>query len=291
MKSLLHRAFAKINFGLRILGKRKDGYHDIETIFHRIGLHDELRVEPAGELTIDCSDPTIPAGENLAFLAAARLRERYGVTAGARLTLRKRIPSGAGLGGGSADAAGTLLLLCRLWGLTPAGSDLREIALGLGSDVPYFLSAGSALATSRGERLEYFDLPLPYAILLAIPPFGVSTREAYASVTPGNHQDSDDLKTLLLQHLHPPELLRNVLVNDFEASVSRANPAIPELKREIYRAGADFASMSGSGSAVYGVFSDPTAAGNAALVLGRANFVHVTPPGFVADPGVGAAVD
>ncbi len=280
---LFQRAFAKINLGLRVIRKRQDGYHDIETVFHRVNIFDDLVAGPAQDLSLSCDDPRIPIDGNLVLLAAGLLRQRFGVRAGARLTLTKRIPYGAGLGGGSADAAAALLLLCRLWKLAPPRGSLDEIALAIGSDVPYFLGAGSAYATSRGEMLSYFQLTLPYAILVIVPEIHLSTRSAFEAIVPVDHSGSDDLRTLLLQHLDRPDLLRNVLFNDFEAPAIRSHPQIGDLRRRIYDSGADCCLLSGSGSSVFGIYSDDAAAAAAASSLGGEFRTFLTPSGFVPD--------
>ena len=150
----MHRAHAKINLGLRILGRRDDGYHDIETVFHRIALHDEIELETAPALTVESSDPAAPGGEEtICHRAAGLLRERLGIERGASIRIRKNIPVGAGLGGGSADAALVLRELPRVWGLSATDETLRDLALQLGSDVPYFLGTGSALRTGGARGL------------------------------------------------------------------------------------------------------------------------------------------
>ncbi len=285
------RAFAKINLGLRVTRKREDGYHDIETVFHRIDIFDDLVVEPAQVLSLSCDEPRIPIEGNLILLAAERLRARFGIGSGARFILTKRIPHGAGLGGGSADAAAALQLLCRLWKIDPQPGVLDEIALGVGSDVPYFLGEGSGHATSRGEILSYFHLALPYAVLVVVPDIRISTRSAFESIVPVDHSDSDDLRTLLLQHLDRPDLLRNVLFNDFEAWAIRSHPAIGELRKRLYDSGADCCLLSGSGSAMLAIFSNPQSAAAALASFGREFRTFLTPAGFIPDlriigPGV-----
>ncbi len=280
---LFQRAFAKINLGLRIIRKRKDGYHDIETIFHRIDIHDDLAAELSSALSLSCDDPELPVEGNLVLIAAEKLRERFNVRSGAKITLTKRIPYGAGLGGGSADAAAALRILCRLWKLEPSPGVLAEIALGIGSDVPYFLGEGSAHAASRGEKLSYFQLALPYAILVVAPHIPVSTRSGYEAVVPRSYADSDDLRTLLLQHIDRPDLLRNVLLNDFERPLLRSHPAIGEIKNRLYEYGADFCLLSGSGSALFAIFSQEKAALEAAGRFTAEHRVFLTRPGFVPD--------
>jgi 4-diphosphocytidyl-2-C-methyl-D-erythritol kinase len=280
---VFQRAFAKINLGLRVIRKREDGFHDLETVFHRVDISDILRAEPASELTLSCDDPALETNDNLVLAAARALRETFGVRIGARLTLTKRIPHGAGLGGGSSDAAAALRLLTRLWNLAPAAGDLESIALSVGSDVPFFLGESSAYATSRGEKLAWFPLVLPCAVLVVAPAIHVSTRAAFQSVVPVGRDTPGDLRTLVLRDPDRPENLRGVVENDFERPVFGAHPEIRSIRDRLYENGAGFALMSGSGSSVFGLFADEGAAGRAAGTFAGEHRVFLTPPGFVPD--------
>jgi 4-diphosphocytidyl-2-C-methyl-D-erythritol kinase len=283
------RAYAKINLGLRVTGKRGDGYHEICTVFHRIGLFDEIILRPADSITVEATDPALPSGEtNICHAAALLLRERSvaerrGAPPGVNISITKRIPVGAGLGGGSADAAAVLRRLPALQGMSIAEAELRALALRLGSDVPFFLGNDSALGRGRGEVLEYFRLDVPFAILLCTPPIRVSTRWAYSRIVPRppDRPDQDDLRSVLLRGMSDLPLLRERLVNDFEAPVFREHPAIRSVKESMVRDGALFASMSGSGSSVYGFFHDTGAAAHAAASLDSPGFrTFITPPHF-----------
>ena len=162
---------AKVNLFLRVVERRADSYHEVETVLQSIGLYDTLEFAPAGELTLACDQPDLPLGPgNLVWKAAEALRARFGVapTQGASIAIQKQIPVGAGLGGGSADAAATLVALAQLWGLDAGRSDLEEVAAGLGSDVPFFLTGGAMLARGRGERLT--PLPPGPSLWLALVP-------------------------------------------------------------------------------------------------------------------------
>ncbi len=251
------RAYAKINLGLSVVRRRPDGYHDIETVFHRIDLYDRLTFEEGDEILLRTGSAEIPGDErNLCYRAAALLREYLGHRKGVVITLDKRIPVGAGLGGGSSDAATTLRSLVSLWNVSVPDDDLATMALKLGSDVPYFLNFGSALAKGRGEILEYFQLMLPYAILVANPGIHVSTPWAYSQISPPREQHHESLKCTLLDNLDTPSELARRLRNDFEDVVFREFPAVGRLKQEMISAGASFALMSGSGSTVYGLFRE-----------------------------------
>jgi len=280
----MHRAYAKINLGLRILERRPDGFHNIETVFHRIALHDEVTLEPAGTIEVSTSLSAAPGGEaNICYGAVRLLQERLGVRTGARISIRKAIPVGAGLGGGSADAALVLRELPRLWGLDVTEETLRELALQLGSDVPYFLGPGSALARGRGEQLSYTQLEIPYTILLCSPDIHVSTAWAYRGVTASGIRDLPDLLVILREGLEDPTLLRGSLINDFEPTVFASYPEIQRVKETMLDSGAVYASMSGSGSSVFGLF----AAGDDAAALAesfrrRGYSTSTTPPGFIA---------
>ena len=151
------KAYAKINLTLEVLGRREDGYHDIASIMQAVDLCDTLSFEPADELTLECDVPELSADENLVLRAAGMLREETGCESGSKITLEKCIPSAAGLGGGSSDAAATLVGLNELWGLGLTVEELTPLAAGVGSDVPFFLHGGTAMVLGRGERIR----PLP----------------------------------------------------------------------------------------------------------------------------------
>lgn len=280
---------AKINIGLRILRKRSDGYHDIETIFHRIALSDEITLERSTGISFSSDDPTLPTDErNLCVRAAHLLRdEARGECGGVSIHLKKRIPAGAGLGGGSSDAASTLLGLEKLWKLRLTAQRRHALAATVGSDVPYFLRPGSASATGRGEVLEYFRLDLPYWILLVYPAVQVSTAWAYSQVRPGEGTNAVPLREILSGYAgNLGELSLNVK-NDFEPAVFRSFPAVREIKERVISLGAGFAQMSGSGSSVYGFFEEERRLRRAAEILGERFSVFVTPP-FYAHSSVGA---
>ena len=229
------RSFAKINWSLRITGKRADGFHDLETVFQTISLHDELTFRPAERLSLTCDDPAIPTDDTNLVVRAARAVN----AAPATIELRKRIPAGGGLGGGSSNAAATLLAL------GGGRDDLPEIALSLGSDVPFFLLGGTAYATGRGERLT----PLPsmdgIPLLLVFPEERVLTKEAFARVTRYSPALGIDAYTNGFE----------AFTNDFEEPVFALLPQLRALKQRLYESGATFAAMSGSGSTLFGAFA------------------------------------
>ncbi|HHP7237394.1 4-(cytidine 5'-diphospho)-2-C-methyl-D-erythritol kinase [Longibacter sp.] len=278
---------AKINLGLHVLRKREDGYHDIETVFHRIDWSDAVSVEPAETLSMTCSDPDLPTDEgNLCIQAALDLQDAAGVTDGAKIHLEKRVPYGAGLGGGSSDAAATLLLLADLW-LTKDGAGgrpgaevhamLHNVAAGVGSDVAFFLEdVPSAYATGRGEKMRPlrpdvggFELSAP--VVIVVPPVKVSTPDAYRQITP-RESNRPDLADLVIGEDYAR--WRRELTNDFAGPMMEAHPEIRRAHDLLVELGADYASLSGSGSAVFGVFTDAAGA-RAAERQAKARGYHV----------------
>ena len=180
--TLAAEAFAKTNLRLEVLGRRPDGFHDIDTIFQTIDLTDRLEVsaEPS-EIVLECDEASIPRGsENLVVRAAEALRARCGIPAGARIRLVKNIPAGGGLGGGSSDAAVALLLLSRLWKTGAGRGLLAEVGAGIGSDVPFFFVGGTARGRGRGEILDPLDDAPSVPLVVLVPPFPISTAEVYA---------------------------------------------------------------------------------------------------------------
>jgi 4-diphosphocytidyl-2-C-methyl-D-erythritol kinase len=277
-----YRAYAKINLGLRVLRKRPDGYHDIETVFHCIDVYDSISFEPSNSITIQSSSPDVPSDEtNLCHKAATLLRERMATTKGVAITLTKRIPIGAGLGGGSSDAATILRHLPQFWGASLAEPVIRTMAEQLGSDVPYFLVRGTARATGRGEILEYFPLDVPYTIVVCNPGVHISTSWAYGQIRPQETQSRISLKDSVLDGMRNPSTLQDTVKNDFESPITLRYPEIGSLKCSLVENGALFSLMSGSGSTVYGIFGDPERADFTAKSLSvRGVSTYITAPGF-----------
>lgn len=234
------RAFAKINWTLRVTGRRDDGYHDLETIFQTISLHDTLTFTPSDRLTLTCDDPAIPVDDSNLVVRAARLADTpYAIH------LEKRIPHGGGLGGGSSDAAATL---------TALGIPRPELALSLGSDVPFFLAGGTAYATGRGEVLTPLRNRAGIALLLLFPPERVLTPEAFRML----RRFSPAVGIDRLRDFDPLTD-RELLINDFEEPVFERLPQLRTLKQRLYDAGAHWAAMTGSGSTIVGAFADAAA--------------------------------
>lgn len=258
------RAPAKVNLGLHVLRRRADGYHDVETVLVPLGWHDGLTAEAGGPFRFSCSDASLPAdGRNLCVRAAHLLAEHAGTAPSGTLHLEKRLPHGAGLGGGSSDAAHTLRLLAEVWRAEVREEDLHAMASALGSDVPFFLHEGPMLATGRGEVLAPLGeaYRFPFALAVVVPPVHVPTAEAYALVTPSS-AGRPDLRELVASN--DLARWRRELVNDFEAPVLARHPEARKAKEMLEAAGAGYAALSGSGAAVFGVFEHAGAAQQAA---------------------------
>ena len=211
-------SFAKINWHLRVGGRRRDGFHELCTVFQTVDLHDTISFEEDDELSLACDDPNVPTdGSNLILKAAALLAERAGVAKGSRIELQKRIPAPGGLGGGSSNAVTALLGLSRIWGLEPSPEDLREIAEKLGSDVPFFLIGGTAMATGRGEILEPLTDVDEQFLVLATPQIAVNTAQAFKSLGRESLTDPDSESTLALcrRDAQSLQIEQGQLVNDF----------------------------------------------------------------------------
>lgn len=249
------RCNAKVNLFLRVLGPRPDGYHDIETVFHSIALHDTLTLTPtAGGLTLECDAPGVPTGpDNLALKAAARVLE--GTPHGVHITIEKRIPAGAGLGGGSADAAGTLVGLNSLFGLGHSQEDLARFACDLGADVRFLLEGGCAAGKGRGDDLSRLRPMAQLPIALAVPEITVSTAWAYASLKRGLTTGEVSL-SMITNALETGDQARvlGLLSNDFEGLIFEKHPSVGRVKDDLLVCGAEAALMSGTGPVVYGLF-------------------------------------
>jgi 4-diphosphocytidyl-2-C-methyl-D-erythritol kinase len=281
VNSISAQAYAKINLGLRILRKRPDGYHDIETVFHLINICDELTFVQSESVSLACSDSTLPCDdENLCMKAVRILQQQCNTRQGVKITLKKNIPVGAGLGGGSSDAATTLRALTKLWNLQINEDTLAELALRLGSDVPFFLTPGTAYATGRGEKLEYLPIVLPYWIVTAYPKIHISTAWAYSHINPAREPGAFTLKYIMQEYHGNVSKLSGLLKNDFEHVVKAHHPKVDKMLEALKFHGAKLVQLSGSGSSVYGVFTSKAAAEGFAHKAGDGNIVCITPPHF-----------
>lgn len=256
---MILNAYPKINIGLDILRKREDGYHDIDTLMVPVGgVHDTLEILPSDKqgcsLQIEGMGINCSADRNLVVKAWMLMRERYGV-GGVDMRLEKRIPFGAGLGGGSADAAAAIKGINTLFELNLSDQEMVDVAARLGSDIPFFIHSEPMFCRGRGEILSPAEVDLSGLwCLITKPAFEISTPEAYAGVTP--HIPSLPLERRLRL---PREMWQNEIVNDFEASLFGRYTPLANIKRELQKQGALYASLSGSGSAMYALFeSEPT---------------------------------
>jgi 4-diphosphocytidyl-2-C-methyl-D-erythritol kinase len=246
------KAYAKINWFLKVFGRRNDGYHEICSLIHKVGLHDILYLKPSDDLTLS-SDIQIPTEDNLVYRAAKLLQEKSGIRSGAEIRLKKNIPQSAGLGGGSSDAASTLAGLNELWSLKLSRGELLLLA---------------------GQKLTHYSVSVPFAILLVNPGINISTRWAYDKLQAVRMQDigtdltkridnADNIQ-LFIHAVQKGEIDGNTCFrNDFESALIEDFPAIGEIKESLLREGATLSMMSGSGSTLFGVFDSMKEAENA----------------------------
>src|SRR5215471_186817 len=263
------RAFAKINLDLQVIGVRPDGYHELRTTFQSIALSDTLTfTKTRGPFRIECDDGALPLDRtNLIWKAAERmmrLMRRRDSPSGVTVRVEKNIPMQSGLGGGSSDAAATLRALASLWRVRASDAELRHAAAKLGADVPYFLEGGTVLGFHRGDLLFPLD-DIPRAwVVVVVPEFGVSTKEAFG------WWDREGRPVV-------SAFGRTGSANDLQKVVSKHHPVVSRLVRALQKAGAFHASLSGSGSAVYGMFRRRADAQSVARMLaGPRTFVTPT---------------
>lgn len=244
---------AKINLGLNIVEKRPDGYHNLETVFYPIDIHDTLEVVPSNQLNLHLSGAPLEGdpNKNLVIRAWQLLQKDYGIPP-VDIRLNKAIPSQAGLGGGSSDGAFMLRLLNDLFQLNIPLEELIQKAASLGADCPFFITDSPAYAEGIGEKLSPISLDLSqYHLLIIKPPVAVSTREAFANIIP--QQTEVKCRDIVKQDIRT---WREQLMNDFEDSIFPQYPRLKEIKQQLYQQGALYAAMSGSGSSLYGFFEE-----------------------------------
>lgn len=255
---------AKINWFLNVHHLRSDGFHEIESLIQKISLYDILMFKPSGDVRI-VSDLEIPVHENIVYKTAVLLKEKFQINTGAEIHITKKIPVAAGLGGGSSDAATSLIAFNSLWSLDLSQDDLFKLAGELGSDVPFFLDGPLAFVEGRGEKISSHRAAKAVPLLLVKPPVSVSTRWAYGNLalsrkngripklTKKSHK-SDNIR-LLIENIGQNDLNRDSnIVNDLEPVTVKRFPVIAEIKDTLLKEGAVFSLMSGSGSTVFGVF-------------------------------------
>jgi len=258
MGELKIKAYAKINLTLDVLGKRADGYHELETIMQTINLADVLTFKEIGQgIRIVTTSPQIPTDEkNLAYQAAQMIMEWGKITSGIQITLKKNIPVAAGLAGGSTDAAATLIGLNQFWGLGIPKEILWEMAARLGSDVAFCLEGGTCLAKGRGEILENLVSPPPFWLVLVKPPISVSTAKVYQGLALDQITKRPETSTMIqaLQRGSLQEIAEN-LVNVLETVTLKMHPALIEIKEQMKSLGASGVLMSGSGPTIFAISS------------------------------------
>jgi 4-diphosphocytidyl-2-C-methyl-D-erythritol kinase len=279
MRALRLRSFAKINLGLEVLALREDGYHELRTLFQTIDLHDDvvLRARPRG-VAVRCDHPGVPRdGTNLAARAAEALRSRARAPGGVEIDIRKRIPVGGGLGGGSSNAATVLLGLDRMWKTGLGAAELHRLARRLGADVPCFLLGGTALGLSRGDEVYPLRHQLRAHVVVVDPGVHVSTARVFArldaSLTP--RVNSNSIFYFVSRELEGSGGFR-VLVNDLEEAALEEAPSLREPVRRVravlLREGALHAALSGSGGSCFGLFGGARPAERARAALAREGF-------------------
>jgi 4-diphosphocytidyl-2-C-methyl-D-erythritol kinase len=283
MPQISGRAFAKVNLGLRILDRRPDGFHELRTVYQTISLADRIELSwtpgRTGEIVLRCDRKDLETPDNLVFRAADALLQRTGSRGNLHINLRKRVPQGAGLGGGSSDAAAALIGLGRLLNRPPRPEILTEVASSLGSDVPFFLQGGRAVGVSRGEEVY----PLPEApkqwLLLLAPHLHSSTPEAYGDLAKARQGsltplDKPRIINVFSSGIGLPggraaQSPAGALANDFEETVFHRFPKLAVLKSRLIKVGACDSALSGSGSALFGLFATRRAAEDARDGLGK----------------------
>jgi 4-diphosphocytidyl-2-C-methyl-D-erythritol kinase len=267
------QAFAKINLDLRVLGRREDGYHEVHTILQTIDWADRIEIERANHF--DFIEHGVDAGEDNLVVKAVRAFERLtGERVRARIELFKDVPSGAGLGGGSADAAVTMLGLHRLYGKQIQQPEMLQALGNLGSDIPFFVTGGKARGAGRGNEIFLKDDDADYALVIVVPETYISTREAYSWLTAPDK--SNTINRFCAQQVSGSE--EQEPGNDFESVVFPRHPLLSEIKSELLRAGARRAMLSGTGSAIFGVFGSTEEAARALPRLSPFGVARVTRP-------------
>ena len=270
---MLLRAFAKINLDLRILGRRNDGYHELRTVFQAIDWYDEILLEPAK--TFEFSAPGTPEDETNLVVRAVRAYETLaGLTANVRIQVKKNIPIGRGLGGGSADAAVVFIGLQRMYKRTLPFDEIPKVLRELGSDVPFFTLGGRASGVGRGDEVYKLEDSADYWLLLVDPDIAIRTADAYSWLTVPDK--SNNIESFCATNGSGCET--EVWTNDFEEPVFQRYPELARIKDELLDLGAYRAALSGSGSAIFGQFQMVSEAARASSSLGRRFRVKVTKP-------------
>ncbi|CAN5729187.1 4-(cytidine 5'-diphospho)-2-C-methyl-D-erythritol kinase [soil metagenome] len=250
-------SFAKINWFLRVLGKRPDGFHELCTVFQTVSLHDNLTFSKHNEIVLICEDKKIPTDEkNLIIKAALELKQKFNIKSGAKIHLEKRIPAPGGLGGGSSNAAATFFGLIKLWRIEIDFAELLETGKKIGSDVPFFFFGGTALGTGRGTKILPLDDFTENHLLIVTPNVNVSTAEAFArlSVPHLTNKSPKSILQICRNEAQTLNLQHSLLINDFESSVFKIEPEIERVKEKLLELRAKHTLLSGSGASVFAIF-------------------------------------
>ena len=251
---LKYLAPAKINLVLEVLRRRDDGYHEISSLVQTVSLCDILDFELADEISLECSEPSLQTSDNLVIRAAELLKEVGGYHKGARIRLEKRIPWCAGLGGGSSDAAATLLALNKLWGLKFKTSNLTEFAARLGSDVPFFIYGGTALIEGRGEKVTPLPVSAPVWFVLLIPPLpkiSNKTQQLYSRLDSSHFTDGHLVDRAVISWYKDKPIASSLFFNVFDKVAVDAFPGLEDYWRRFEEAGATDIHLAGSGPALF----------------------------------------
>ncbi|HUT63971.1 MAG TPA: 4-(cytidine 5'-diphospho)-2-C-methyl-D-erythritol kinase [Anaerolineae bacterium] len=272
--SVEEKAPAKLNLGLKIVSKRKDGCHNILSIFQTVDLYDELHITSSSNPGLVCDDPDVPTdGNNLIIKAEDLFKKELGITLRAYFSLKKVIPIGAGLAGGSSDAAAALRGLTRLYGFDISESILHKYAGELGSDIPFLLKGGTAIVSGRGGYVTFVEWPFDFTYVIVYPGFGISTAWAYGNIRrlgddKGAYKEMTE--RLKSRELKPDEFF-DALHNDFETIVCEKYPELQEVKNNLIERGARAALLTGSGSSMFGIFEKERDAYRCARMMNKNN--------------------
>jgi len=245
---------AKLNLVLEVLGKRRDGYHEVRNLIQTINLCDRFTFEPASETSLECDELSLQGTDNLVLRAALLLKEVTGFAKGVKIKLEKQTPWGVGLGGGSSDAAVTLLALNQLWGLNLSMTKLTRIAAQLGSDVPFFLYQGTAVVSGRGEKVRPLANLAPYWFVVLVPPLPripQKTKHLYNSLTPEHFTRGEFTRKAVKSHSQGKSFSQSLLFNVFEKVAFDVFPGLRDYKEHFIKAGASNVCLAGSGPALF----------------------------------------
>jgi len=261
---------AKINFFLEIKNKRSDGYHNLETIMQTISLYDKLSFElTKDKISFSCNNKSIsPDRNNIVYVAALKVKKHFNIKNGVKIYLKKKIPVGAGLGGGSSDAAATIKTLIKLWRVYSSKNEIEQIATKLGADVPFFLTGGTALCKGKGELVTSLKSVAKLRIVLVSPAFSLSTADMYRKIKLPltNPQKPNKIIWAISNNSFNTKKAFDTCFNRFEGVISRDNPEVVEIKKTLNRLGCT-SFVSGSGSTVFGILSARTKIENLRLKL------------------------